>query len=171
LIAYSCGKPAVKTPSAPSANKYSEDLGSYQLKFADPIPLEQIVLAEKEKDLSVKKTIGNFPTDNAKLNDVLLLMAQSNFASNVENSYKTAGYKLQLYSGKREIAQENLRLAVSKHPELKPEIRYEAPNFKVRAGNFMSKLQAYQVYQDLILDFPQALILEDEITIYLNDYK
>ena len=49
------------------------------------------------------------------------------------------------------------------YPEMKPFITYQAPNFKLRVGNFLYKIDAYKALQQLIPEFPGAFIVNEEL--------
>jgi hypothetical protein len=40
---------------------------------------------------------------------------------------------------------------------------YQQPYFKIRVGNFRTKLEAYRLLQEILLDFPGAFIVQDDI--------
>jgi len=172
VVMAGCSKPTLKTPAATS---YHEDLTPYRIRLSDPHPvsLSQLELAIQTQPTALASLYPSTPVnpDNERIDEFCLLLAQKNQELVRDNTYKTSGYKIQIYSGKRELAEEAFKEAIKNYAYLKPEIRYEQPNFKVKLGNFMTKLEAHQIYVQLSVEFPNALIVKDEITIYLQDYK
>ena len=52
---------------------------------------------------------------------------------------------------------------LSKYPEMGAHIVFHSPNFKVRVGDFRTKLDAYKFYKDIKQEFPSSFIVKDEI--------
>lgn len=52
-----------------------------------------------------------------------------------------------------------------KNPDMEAYIVYQAPNFKVRVGDFRTKLEASKFYRDIKYDFPSAFIVKDDINL------
>lgn len=78
-----------------------------------------------------------------------------------------AGYRLQLFSGSGTTARQeanSLRANfMAKNPETPAYIVYEAPNFKVRIGDFRTELEAIKLQRDLEYQFPGAFVVKDNI--------
>jgi hypothetical protein len=75
------------------------------------------------------------------------------------------GFRLQLYSGgDREEAEKILRKAKSHVPASEnPMLVYEQPNYKIKVGNFINKIEAYQLMTNLQKEFSGVLIVTDLI--------
>jgi hypothetical protein len=52
---------------------------------------------------------------------------------------------------------------LSKFPDYLVHIKYEAPNFKVRVGDFRTKNEALKLKKDIERDYPMAFIVPDKI--------
>lgn len=108
--------------------------------------------------------------------------AQNNVRYNVENGIedlenqyvnawkkikKTEGFRIQITS----FAGTNSRVSIEKiaeqfaqqFPEIPFHISYSEPNFRLRVGNFPTKLEAYRALQSIALSFPGAFVLKDFI--------
>ena len=48
-------------------------------------------------------------------------------------------------------------------PEIPAYISWKAPNYRVRAGDFRTKLEAEKLLQMIIIDYPTAWVTKDEI--------
>ncbi|MCS7005025.1 MAG: hypothetical protein NZM38_06830 [Cytophagales bacterium] len=149
---------------------YHEDLTPYRIKLSDPLPFSKSDLPLMLSSPLANNEISVSP-ENERIEEICLQIAQKNQELIKDNSYRTSGYKIQIFSGKREQAEEVLKEAMKNYSHLKPEIRYEQPNFKVKIGNFLTRLEAHQVYTMLSSEFPQSFIVKDEIIVYLEDYK
>lgn len=78
--------------------------------------------------------------------------------------HKIKGYRVQVYFGAEKLKAKDAKSKfLSKNPDTKAYEIFETPYFKIRAGNFRTKLEAYQFLQKIKGDFPGAFIVEDEI--------
>ena len=57
------------------------------------------------------------------------------------------------------------------YPEVPSYLLYQQPNFKIRVGNFRSKLEAYKFMRSLPSAFSNSFIVNDEIVIPELDKK
>jgi hypothetical protein len=74
------------------------------------------------------------------------------------------GYRIQVYFGtQRSKANEIRALCNTHYPDLQATVSYSQPNFKVRAGDFRTRLEAQKHLRDLELNFPGAFVVPDEI--------
>ena len=80
------------------------------------------------------------------------------------NTYKLKGYRVQIFSGDKKQPARQARLKFTKlYRKTKAYERYEQPNFKVRVGDFKTKIEALKFKNKLVDHFPNAFIVEDEI--------
>ncbi len=74
------------------------------------------------------------------------------------------GYRIQIYTGpdraKAMAAKETL---YRNHPELQVYLTYQAPNFRLVCGDFLSRLQAQLAVRTLSADFSNPLLVEGQI--------
>jgi hypothetical protein len=79
---------------------------------------------------------------------------------------KTKGYRIQIYYG----SENGAIAAKSKFSELFPNtatyIEYDSPDWKVKVGNFKTKLEADKAREEILLVFDGAFVLEEKIPIY-----
>lgn len=73
------------------------------------------------------------------------------------------GYRVQIYFGKREGAQEKRAVFLRQYPETGAYISYLAPNFRLRVGDFRSRIEAEKFKQTLAFSFPGAYLVKDKI--------
>jgi hypothetical protein len=82
-------------------------------------------------------------------------------SSNYISAY---GYRVQFYSGpNRKDAFNAQNRLLQMHPELRTYINYKEPNFKVKAGDFRSRLEANKLMQDLKGIFSSMFIISEKI--------
>jgi len=74
------------------------------------------------------------------------------------------GYRVQFFFGQSRAAayaaQSKLQ---ARYPELRTYITYSEPNFKVRAGDFRTRLEAAKLVQEIRPIFPTLFILSEKI--------
>lgn len=77
------------------------------------------------------------------------------------------GYRIQLFSGSGTEARmqaNNLRAEfMANHPDIPAYLIYQAPNFKVRLGDFRSELEAVHLQRELAYQYPGGFVVKDEI--------
>ncbi len=82
------------------------------------------------------------------------------------------GYRVQIYfdSGNQSKKKANdvKTQFLAKKPDVPCYLVYQAPNFKVRVGDFRSRYEAYKLYREIRNDFPSAYIVKDEISFPKN---
>lgn len=75
------------------------------------------------------------------------------------------GYRVQIYFGadKAKARDVKSRFLASYASEAHAYEIYEAPNFKIRVGDFRSRLEAYRFLKKIRADFPASFIVSSEI--------
>jgi len=91
------------------------------------------------------------------------LNKETGVAPGVSSSY---GYRVQFFSGssRQEAYSAQARLQ-REYPELRTYILYSEPNFKVRAGDFRTRLEAQKLMQELRATFPSLFIISEKINL------
>jgi len=77
------------------------------------------------------------------------------------------GYRIQIFfdsginsSDRAKIARDEFLL---RFPDVQAYINWKAPNYRVRVGDFRTRLEAEKVLQTIIIDYPNAWVIKDEI--------
>ncbi len=132
----------------------SEDLSFYRTKYADNNP--QINTEDKQKD-----TVFNEPTqDITEEVDKTLATAYRN-----EKGNYMMGYTIQVYSGtSRDQADYRKSLVYQIIPDARPKIDWNAPNYKVRVGKYLEKLEAHKIYTQIKKEIPQAILIPIKVS-------
>lgn len=79
-------------------------------------------------------------------------------------TFSAYGYRVQFFSGSNRKDAYNAQARMqNEHPELRTYILYSEPNFKVRAGDFRSRLEAEKLIQDIRNKFPSLFIISEKI--------
>lgn len=87
---------------------------------------------------------------------------------NVNNHYGMEGYRIQIYASSNRNAREESNKAraqfMSKFPNIVSYPLYAEPGyFKVRVGDFRTKIEAIKLFQSISKEFPEAYIVPDVI--------
>lgn len=83
----------------------------------------------------------------------------------VNSRIRAKGYRVQIYFG---VDNDKAKAVKSKFLSVYADdahayVVYEAPNFKVRVGDFRTRLEAYRFLRKIKAEFPTAFIVETEI--------
>jgi len=80
---------------------------------------------------------------------------------------KIDGFRIQItsFSGvnSRSIIENTATQFNQQFPHIPYDISYSEPNFRLRVGNFHTKLEAYKALQEIAPLFPGAFVLKDQI--------
>ena len=83
---------------------------------------------------------------------------------NKKKEGKIPGYRIQIHFGsERDKAKDMKSQFLTKYSVVPAYEKYEQPHFKIRVGNFRTKLDAYKFLKEITLDFPTAFIVQDDI--------
>ncbi len=75
-----------------------------------------------------------------------------------------SGYRVQLMqTPDRKKANDAKTVLLEKYPDLDVYITFQAPNYKVRAGNYAKHIDCVNIYKLLLPDFPQSFVVPDKI--------
>jgi hypothetical protein len=81
-----------------------------------------------------------------------------------ESKMSTPGYRVQLYSGwQRAKANETKEEFSRMFPDIGSYMIYQQPNFRVRVGDFKTKLEAEKFQRTISSIYPSAFIVKDDI--------
>lgn len=79
------------------------------------------------------------------------------------------GYRIQIFSdsgnNSKTKAQSAMDEFLAKHPGVKAYLVFKSPNYKVKVGDFRSKLDAIRYLTEITADFPNAFIISDLINL------
>lgn len=90
-------------------------------------------------------------------------------AGGLGSPYSTFGYRVQFFSGsnRRDAFRAQTQFQ-QMFPEYRTYISYKEPNFKVKAGDFRSRMEAGKLLQQLRSQFTSLFILSERINPPLN---
>jgi len=73
------------------------------------------------------------------------------------------GYRVQIFFGKRKDALEQKAAFAETYPDLAAYISYLAPNFRLRVGDFRTRLEGEKLKQRIESDYPGCYLVKDKI--------
>lgn len=76
---------------------------------------------------------------------------------------KPDGYRVQIYFGDRKNAQDKRGSFIRSYPSKGAYISYLAPNFRLRVGDFRTRLECEKFKQEIAKDYPGSYIVKDKI--------
>jgi hypothetical protein len=76
---------------------------------------------------------------------------------------KIDGYRIQLYNGLETESNQVKTKFLTLYPDMKVEIIYKAPEWKVQVGNFRTRLESDKALQNIKLQFPGSLTVSTKI--------
>ena len=98
--------------------------------------------------------------------DSLSFIIKDKRIDKLNETYKLIGYRIQIYSGnKRQPANQARSTFLRSHPKTKAHLDYEQPYYKVRVGDFKTKLEALKYKNGITDEFPNCFIVRDEIDV------
>lgn len=158
MLAVSCGPKT--TGSSTSTASYSEDL-SY---------LRKGLLLESEEDTAPKAI-------EVPRQDLTIIAAENTTYYALRDSINMYhantkhidGFSIQLYNGRsREGAIEVKDRVYKVLPNVRPEVTYTQPSYRVKVGKYASRLEAHKDFMTLKREFPGAMIVPERITSFFN---
>ncbi|MCO6499162.1 MAG: SPOR domain-containing protein [Vicingus serpentipes] len=80
--------------------------------------------------------------------------------------YQMEGYRIQIYSGNKKQPARQARLEFTQlYRDVKAHESYQQPYFKVRVGDFRTKLEALKFQKEVQVHFPNCYIVKDGIEV------
>ena len=77
------------------------------------------------------------------------------------------GYRIQIAAvtgtNSKSTAESERYLFMSRHPSIPAYISFKEPYFRIRVGNFTTRLEAYFALQEIKSSYPNAYIIPDKI--------
>ena len=81
------------------------------------------------------------------------------------------GFRIQLYSDSGNNSKANAQAVydefVLKYPGMAAYLTFKSPNYKVRVGDFRSRLDAQRFLNEAMVDYPNAFIVSEPVNIQL----
>ncbi|ADR21745.1 hypothetical protein MATR_06220 [Marivirga tractuosa] len=145
-------------PTSTASKSYSEDLSQYR-------PEVDTSYKMVEEESAFRTTSENFEP-NADVTELLNKKLDTLAENNKEIRYVN-GYSIQVYSGSSSseayAARDTARVVL---PEIRTDVEYKQPIYKVRVGRFTERLEVQRTLLKLKPKFPSAISVPQRI--YIN---
>ena len=142
-------------PPASTGTTHSEDLSAYRIDYTAKevdtatVNIDKVVEANFDPKLDITEKM-----------EVLL----DSIASRNKRIKSLPGYTIQVYSGSnREAANTAKRKVYMYVQDVQPDMQYLQPNYKVKVGSFLDRLEAQKMYVSVRKIFPKAIIIPTSI--------
>jgi hypothetical protein len=160
-VAISCSSKVTKSGTSDSG-KYSEDLSALRPK-APVDTVKQSGLNNGQTQASRNPTV--YLEARHAVNQNLDAVLDSIDRINLSNGL-VDGFTIQLYSGiQRDEALNVKKQIATAMPELDADLQFVQPNFRVRAGKYLNRLEAQKDFMAVKKLFPNAVIIPERIPI------
>jgi hypothetical protein len=162
LMASCSSTVSTSSTSSSSSGSYSEDLSILRPKTTLPSDTNKVAG-------TLNNATGNNSavyleprhTVNAQLDAVLDSIDRINLAHGLVD-----GFTIQLYSGKQQEEALNVKKQIAQAmPDISADIQFSQPNFRVRAGKYINRLEAQKDYMMVKRLFPNAILIPERIPI------
>ncbi len=112
------------------------------------------------KDASAQNSFIQIHSD-AKLDSLIEQNIEINKSDN-----GIQGYRIQIFFGsERKAAQDAHAKFLQQNPDEEAYLIYQQPNFKVRVGNFRTRLEAQPLFRKVLPEFERVFIVPDKINL------
>lgn len=158
FLVYGCASVST-TGTSTGTGKYSEDLSVWRPEAANPV--DSVKAPETPERIRTNKYVEAKFAVNGQVDTIL----DSIYRDNHERG-SVEGYTIQVYSGiKREDALNVRKKLTQSLPDLESEVQYRQPNFRVRSGQYFTRLEAQKDYLAIKRYFPNAIVIPDRIAV------
>ena len=108
-----------------------------------------------------------YPNGNVTVIEDTMIKVLMEYSDNVAaHKMSTSGYRIQLASGSnRKNVLDMKSQFTAQFPDTKAYVEYQQPTFKLRVGDFESRIAAYAFQQQILNSFPNGFIVQDQISL------
>lgn len=137
---------------------YEEDLSSIRPKYKNPFSYVGFEEDEEEEDYDLPKKPSSFEV-LVPLEKTLQSMIQTN-----KSTAEVTGFRIQVFVGNEKTDYEAARTYIMQlFPQLDLYPSYSQPTYRIKVGDFTSRLDAERYVSQLKFRFPNAKVLSDRV--------
>jgi hypothetical protein len=140
-----------------SANPYYEDLSLVRPTFQNP-----------DSVTSASSTTGKTPANTLYQHDVTdKLNSRLDTLAKINQKHSTVqGFRILIYTGSSSDESQKMKQQVyAYNSDLNVYTQYKQPSFRVKVGDFIDRVEASYILNDLKKNFPNAMIVPDQINL------
>ena len=153
-----CAPP--KSISTQKADGYEEALAEYRIQYEDSLQNNDATVAAPERN-TISGPITTRYAVTEEVDNYLDAVSENN---REKNEYQ--GFTLQVYTGgSREEANEAKAKVYDALPDARPNINYNSSIYRVKVGEYASRLEAQEDYNALKEDFPYVLLVPQKFKV------
>jgi len=150
----------ITTSASTGAGKYSEDLSVWR-----PVAVNKVDSTEASVPAEHQNKTNTYVEARHAVTEQVDGILDSIYAENLRKGY-IDGYTIQVFSGtKREDALNVKKRMAQSLPGLESDVQYRQPNFRVRTGKYLTRLEAQKDYLAVKRYFPNAFVIPDRIEV------
>lgn len=151
----------VSTPGTTGVGKYSEDISL--LRKTDAVDSSKN--STPIKNPNAKKDPAVYVEARHAINQSVDVVLDSIDRYNLRQGV-VDGFTIQLYSGVQRDEALNIKKQVATMlPNIDADLQFVQPNFRVRAGKYVSRVEAQKDYMTVKRYFPNAIVIPERIPI------
>lgn len=155
-----CSSKVVPTRSSNASKPYDLDLADYRPRY-ELSEVKKAPLEEKKKPTTPVTASGSTQSINKKLDLTLDTLAQRN-----KGVRYLAGYRIQLYTGTKRADMEAAKLYIyQNYGELNTYIAYNHPTYRLRVGDFATRLEAERYFNKIKNEYPGSTLISDRVSL------
>jgi len=140
--------PKMEPSSTSAATKTEDQMASKSLSVEDSTSKQKFGSSEVIEEPGIRELLNKHVSVNAE-------------------SQKIDGYRIHLYSSSGEMSRTKAQKIqadfLKNYPDVPSYLDWLEPNFRVRVGDFRTRLDAIQFHQDIQDFFPSSFVVREEI--------
>jgi len=147
--------------------EFNDDLSQYRVKYA----IKDTSRNEEQEQITSEVSWKDVKSENSIEEALDRKLAQIAIVN--ERIEQIAGYRIQIYSDRSLSGANELLKQIEEDEEIEipypVHFKYEQPSYKIKIGDFVTKLEAHKAYVELREHFPVAIIIRDNVEMYLDE--
>ncbi len=157
---FACKRPSIPTNNTTSVmGDYDEDLSTVRVKYDDRPTTE---IADKTNTKDKSSSVARLPKQVNNQVD----MALDSIAVRNKSVRYSSGYRIQVFVGNdRKEVDEAKSYIYQNFPELSTYLTFSQPTYKLKTGDFTSRLDAERYYSSIRQRYSMAMIISEKIDI------
>lgn len=164
VLLSACKSTQTTTQNTPTV--YDEDLTPYLTKYQAVTKTDKIKIEDKTTQETPIKVVNNNPTQQpSKSHNTQIDSLTEQLYTYSKNVKAVQGYRILVFSGADREEAQRIETDIIHNLQEKAEMSYDKPNFRVRVGHYIQRLEAYKTYAKIRKNYPNAIIILDKVSI------
>ena len=117
-------------------------------------------LSHDSLKITILKNVDSNIVQDSRVNELML----KHVLVNVAKKSKIKGYRVQIHFGTQKAEANEIKSKfLTLYDDVPAYLDYQQPYFKIRVGDFRTRLEAYKFHQEIAEEFSGSFIVADEI--------